>query len=1232
MKKLTLSCFLILTVLLLSAQKYQSTYPSLLWEITGNGMTKPSYLFGTMHVSSKMVFHLSDSFYHAIASCDVVSLEVDPKQWEPEMFRMQQAGAEMQSYYGADTRQFQKENSFRLTDYEEKLKTALKEEPMQVNGLLYRTYQQQADFEENTYLDLYIYQTARKLGKKATGVENYLESEQLMIEATEDAAKEKRVRRSYPDGENMFSIQNKIQNAYRQGDLSLLDSLSKLTSSSAAFDEKFLYRRNEIQARSIDSIIQKESLFVAVGAAHLPGGRGVIELLRKKGYMLRPVLMTDQDAVQREKLDKMSTPVEMKQASSADGFIRCMLPGQWFMRNESQLNESWQYADMENGSYYMLTRVKTHGGISGKSEAQVMKTIDSLLYDNIPGKILQKNRIVRNGYAGYDIVNKNRHGDMQRYTILVTPFEVLIFKMSGSEGYVSGKEADQFFGSIQLKEPTDRWEDYAPSSRGFSVAFPQAPVVSPGRDYNSRLDTWEYEADAPGGDAYMIIRKNIHNYRFLEEDTLDLSLMEESLKGSSMLSKEISRKFNTIEGRACLDMVFGIRAGGVLKAKAVIKGPDYYLLLARSKDNKADLSKFFNSFRLTAYSYGPSVLYTDTALHFSVRTPTTPQIDKDLAFLVRGMSRMESGPGSGERYTANTRTRYAYFKNDSTGEGIEVTVSDLPRFFYQKDSLKFWENEMKWTSLKQTFILQGKEYFKKGDSICGYGYSLLDTNSSRRIRGLVEVKANTCYKVIVLEDGLKGESSFVRDFFSSFEGNIPSDGISLFRSKSDRFFNDYHSKDSLTRKLAHEALGHIVFEGGDMAKINSAIAQLDPKSKTYMEARTRLIQAIGRITDSCCAYPDSMVSGLRQIYEASSDTSAIQNAVLLSLARIKTRSSYALLKDYLIQKPPVFDNATELRELFRHIGDDSSLGRMMFPEILRLAAIEDFKTPVNNLLFSLTDSSAIRKEDYSDHYTSLLFDAQLLLRKQQSRDEKAEAEKEEGESDGDMSRLLLSTAWQNEYVPGNNRVGRNRLIDHAAALMPFYDRPAIQRLFEQLLQSKDLPVRLAALVLMVKNNKPVPDSIAAAIAADDRYRAQLFSLLDKAGKPDLFPVKYRNQEAMSRSLLADSRPYEKSDSIVLVGKKLVSLKNNRGFVFFYKYKPQNQDEWLMGISGLQPADPGMVNSSRLLVSKTGKKFKKDKPELEQFEDKLHQMILSQRKSAQFFFGDRDDLFSISRMN
>ena len=217
---------------------------------------------------------------------------------------------------------------------------------------------------------------------------------------------------------------------------------------------------------------------MAVGAAHLPGSRGVIETLRKKGYTLRPVKMTDQDANDREKIDRLHVPVESHTVVTDDGFIQCSLPGQWYRREEAAFNSSWQYADMANGSYYLLTRVKTHSALNGQPSGVVLKTIDSLLYDNIPGKILRKQEVLRNGYSGFEIVNKTRSGDIQRYMILVTPAEIEVFKMSGNEEYVSGKEADDFFASIQLKEPVYQWTDYTPPSGGFRASFPARPEVS----------------------------------------------------------------------------------------------------------------------------------------------------------------------------------------------------------------------------------------------------------------------------------------------------------------------------------------------------------------------------------------------------------------------------------------------------------------------------------------------------------------------------------------------------------------------------------------------------------------------------------------------------------------------------------------------------------------------------------------------------------------------------------
>ena len=173
-------------------------YPSLLWEITGNGLKKPSYLFGTMHVSSKMVFNLSDSFYTAIRSADVVALETNPESWQEDMFNFNfendfntTSGPWSQGLVNTPE-DYLTINTLKFSKYEKLIEAALASNPSAINNLLYRTYSdQETDFEEDTYLDLYIYQAGKKWGKKVFGVEKYAESMRLAMEAYADAMKDK---------------------------------------------------------------------------------------------------------------------------------------------------------------------------------------------------------------------------------------------------------------------------------------------------------------------------------------------------------------------------------------------------------------------------------------------------------------------------------------------------------------------------------------------------------------------------------------------------------------------------------------------------------------------------------------------------------------------------------------------------------------------------------------------------------------------------------------------------------------------------------------------------------------------------------------------------------------------------------------------------------------------------------------------------------------------------------
>jgi uncharacterized protein YbaP (TraB family) len=1217
----------------------QSTYPSILWEISGNGMRKPSYLFGSMHISNKEVFHLSDSFYMAIRSCDVVALEVDPNEWQPDMFRLEEAQRNQHFYsYAAADAEYISENELRQKGYPDQLIAALREEPYEMNGLLYRTTMPMANFQEDTYLDLYIYQTGRRLGKEGAGVENYLQSEKISIEATEAQMKEKRERKTFPEGENAFTIGTKMQEAYRRGDLSLMDSLDQLLSSSKAFTEKFLYDRNVIQANSMDSIMRGKSLFVAVGAAHLPGSRGVIELLRKKGYTLRPVKMTDQDAGDRDRIDRLHVPVNYHPVMSADGFIRCNLPGQWYRREEST-NPSWQFADMANGSYYMLTRVKTYAGLTGQPPGAVLKTTDSLLYDNIPGKILSKKEVERNGYNGYEIVNKNRSGDLQRYMILVAPTEILIFKMSAKEEYVTGKEADEFFTSIRLQDQDYHWTNYSPPQGGFQAVFPVPPAVSYAGFGLPMKPVWQYEAVSATGEGYLILRDNVCNTHFLEEDTVDLHLMEESLKGSKAIVKELSRKFGQLDGHECLDLEFSTATGGRLKAKAVIDGPEYYLVLTAGKKENADMVRFMSSFHLAPLHYGEPEWYTDTARHFSVRTPVYPDVPPALRPLTEAeftfpMFQRESAPG----YVAETKVQHAWFSDDSTGESVHVVTSTLPDYFYRKDTSAFWENEMHWKRLKAEFILEKKEYFSSGagaegargtDTICGYRYILLDTGSSRKVVGLAVLKGNILFKVTALTDKTEEESPFLREFFSSFTPvaptpggparDTPSNRYTVFDSKSALFFKRYRSRDSAERQIAHEALRHILFASADLPELRSIIVSLKPDDKNYIEKKSELIRSLGRIRDTCCLEP--VVAYVKELYENSGDTTAFQDAALEAMIRFHNKEAYALVKTWLVQTPPVFETASQLRGLFEHIGEDTALALALFPDVLQLMPVEGYKSPILQLMAGMADSSRLPAAAYGPYFTGLFSDAQILLKKQQLTEQKSVDEEETLIPTG--TAIVWSDQQMPEEVQGvDGRPARSSapgLDKYAEWLAPFYDRPAVARWFGQLLRIKSLSVRHAVVLSLIRNNQPVPDSVLHTLAADDWHRARLYRDLMEAGKAGLFPAEFRNQVAMARSVLFDRRAEGREAEMQFVGKQHVVTPTATGYVYFFKYKVKGQEGWMMGISGVQPDDVGEVNTNSYLTEWTGLPLNGAGTELQQFQNKLPQWVLKRRASAARFY-------------
>jgi hypothetical protein len=85
----------------------------------------------------------------------------------------------------------------------------------------------------------------------------------------------------------------------------------------------------------------------------------------------------------------------------------------------------------------------------------------------------------------------------------------------------------------------------------------------------------------------------------------------------------------------------------------------------------------------------------------------------------------------------------------------------------------------------------------------------------------------------------------------------------------------------------------------------------------------------------------------------------------------------------------------------------------------------------------------------------------------------------------------------------------------------------------------------------------------------------------------------------------------------------MSFKTQKGTMYFFKYKLTKDDDWQIGLSGLQPLNPKEVNTDSEFVRLTGKKIRADTPVSDQFDQQLKKLVFSKRKSAASFYLDGD---------
>jgi uncharacterized protein YbaP (TraB family) len=274
--------------MMITSLAFSQTPHTLLWRISGKNITRPSYLFGTMHVLCSRDAGLSDSLKAAIAHCDEIYFEINLG----DMAGMLNSMKYMRMNDSKKLSDLLKPDEYaRVKDYFAKHSSMLpfslleRFKPMLISGLV---EEQALDCETTDGMELLIMKEA-KHGKPVNGLET-AEFQAGLFDSIPYETQAKELI-NYIDSSDQNKQQTRqLVELYNHQDLDGIDELSKKEDGGmSGYMDLLLYSRNRKWAKNLDTLLGKKSMLIAVGAAHLPGTGGVISLLRKEGYTVEPV-------------------------------------------------------------------------------------------------------------------------------------------------------------------------------------------------------------------------------------------------------------------------------------------------------------------------------------------------------------------------------------------------------------------------------------------------------------------------------------------------------------------------------------------------------------------------------------------------------------------------------------------------------------------------------------------------------------------------------------------------------------------------------------------------------------------------------------------------------------------------------------------------------------------------------------------------------------------------------
>jgi uncharacterized protein len=285
---LLFSCFLVVA-------QQAPTEKSLIWEISGKGLKKNSYLYGTIHLIERKDFFMNKPVKDAFKSADHVAFEIDMEEMN-NIFAM--IPLLMQSFMKKDTtlRDLLNAEDYKLVEgHFSKLGLPMfmlnRIKPMFLSSMdpdmLEKAQGNGKPEESMTSYEAEFLEMAQADEKEVSGLETAAFQMSMFDSIPYRVQAQMLVDNIKGGNQNSSDDFKKMIELYKQQDIQSLYSLIDETDSMNPYNALLLDNRNKKWIPVMEKMMAAQPTFFAVGAGHLGGELGVIALLRKAGYLVK---------------------------------------------------------------------------------------------------------------------------------------------------------------------------------------------------------------------------------------------------------------------------------------------------------------------------------------------------------------------------------------------------------------------------------------------------------------------------------------------------------------------------------------------------------------------------------------------------------------------------------------------------------------------------------------------------------------------------------------------------------------------------------------------------------------------------------------------------------------------------------------------------------------------------------------------------------------------------------